>query len=282
MCRFHPASGQANTREYMSLIRKLVLCVGVIASTFSVADARADSPYDLDRSEEWVWMGLGLSLCAGGFFAAHNVDPLTPAQIEALNRDDINALDRGTMKPYRVDHTGDILAVSSLAVPLAFLANDDMRDDAETLSAMWVEATIWSEGLAQVTKSIVKRARPYVYDPNAPAEKKAQTEARLSFYSAHTTGTAMNCFFMAKVFSDYSSNRNAEIAMWTGAVLYPALTGFFRVDSGHHFTTDAIVGMVTGAAVGLIVPALHHRDTSPSVAPASNNGGFGFSASFSF
>jgi membrane-associated phospholipid phosphatase len=87
---------------------------------------------------------------------------------------------------------------------------------------------------------------------------------------------------MAKVFSDYSSNKNAEVAMWTGAILYPTLVGFFRVDSGHHFTTDTLVGLVVGGAVGYLVPALHHRDTSPSVAPASNNGGFGFSASFSF
>jgi membrane-associated phospholipid phosphatase len=93
----------------------------------------------------------------------------------------------------------------------------------------------------------------------------------------------MNCVFMAKVFSDYSTNRNAEVAMWTGAVLFPALTGFFRVDSGHHFTTDAIVGMVMGAAAGYIVPALHrHDDTAVPGAPASNSGSIGFSATFSF
>jgi len=30
------------------------------------------------------------------------------------------------------------------------------------------------------------------------------------------------------------------------------------------------------------VPAMHHRDTGASVAPTSNNGGFGLSATFSF
>ena len=265
-------------------IRKFGLAIGVVASALVVwpGDAGADSPYDLNRSEEWVWMGTGLTLCVGGLFAAHAVDPLTPAQIEAVNRNDINSFDRGTMNPYREDHTGDVLALSSFLVPIAFLANDDMREDAQTLGAMWVEATVWSEGLAQVAKSIAQRTRPYVYDPDAPAYKKTQTEARLSFYSAHATGTAMNCFFMAKVFSDYSSNKNAEIALWSGAVLYPALVGFFRVDSGHHFTTDAIVGLVVGGAIGYLVPAMHHRDTGASVAPASNNRGFGLSATFSF
>jgi membrane-associated phospholipid phosphatase len=147
---------------------------------------------------------------------------------------------------------------------------------------MWVEAAVWAEGIAQVTKSIAKRTRPYVYDPDAPAELKTQTEARLSFYSAHATSSALSCFFTAKVFSDYSSNRNAEIAVWSGAVLYPVLTGFFRVDSGHHFATDAIVGVLTGAAIGYLVPALHHRDDADSGSPQSGSGTLNFTATFSF
>jgi membrane-associated phospholipid phosphatase len=279
-----PAFSQVHTREQMLLTRKLVLAVGVLASTLTVslADAGADSPYDLNHSEEWIWVGAGLSLCVGGLIGAHSLPSLTPAEIAAVDRNAINSFDRGTMNPYREDHAGDAMAVSSFLIPLAFLGNDDMREDAETLGAMWAEATLWSEGLAQVTKALAQRNRPYVYDPDAPMEKKTQTEARLSFFSAHATGTAMNCFFMAKVFSDYSDNKNAEVALWTGAVLYPALVGFFRVDSGHHFTTDAIVGLVVGGTIGYLVPALHHRDSGASVAPASNNGGIGFSATFSF
>src|SRR5262249_33952971 len=155
-------------------------------------------------------------------------------------------------------------------------------DDAGTLGVMWLEATAWTEGLAQVAKSIAKRARPYAYDPNAPAELKTQTEARMSFYSAHATSAAMNCVLMAKVFSDYSDNRSAEVAMWTGAVLYPALTGFFRVDSGHHFATDAITGVIMGAAVGYLVPVLHKRDNPVSVEPSGAGGSASFSLTFSF
>jgi membrane-associated phospholipid phosphatase len=265
--------------------RKAILVPIALAAAFSCAApvARAESPYELNHSQEWVWVGTGLSLCVGGLWASHRVDPLTPQEIQALDTGNINSFDRNTMQPYRDDHAGDALALTSFLVPIAFLSNDDMRADAATLGTMWAEAALWSEGLAQVTKSIAKRARPYAYDPNAPAELKTQTEARLSFYSAHATGAAMNCFFMAKVFSDYSSNHAAEAAMWTGAILYPALTGFFRVDSGHHFSTDAIVGVITGAAVGYLVPALHHRsDSGVNVEPQSNSGGVGFTATFSF
>lgn len=271
-------------RDCMPLTGKLTALVSVVAIALSgIAGAsRAESPYETDRSQEWLWVGTGLALCGGGFFAAHKIDPLTPEQIAALSTDDINSFDRNTMKPYRADHAGDVLAISSFLFPFTLLARDDMRNDAGTLGVMWLEATAWTEGIAQVTKSIAKRARPYVYDPDAPDRLKTQKEARLSFYSAHATSAAMNGFFMAKVFSDYSDNKNAEIAMWTGAVIYPTVVGFFRVDSGHHFTTDAIVGVVTGAAVGYLVPALHHRDHSVSVEPQSGGGGLGFSATFSF
>jgi len=271
------------SHDGVRLRRQLAVFVGVLALGLSgtVSAPRAESPYETDRSQEWVWFGTGLTLSLGGWFAAHKIDPLTPEQIQALSTDDINSFDRRTMHAYRADHAGDLLAISSFVFPFAFLARDDMRDDAGTLGVMWLEATAWTEGLAQVTKTIAKRTRPYVYDPDASDRLKTQKEARLSFYSAHAASAAMNCFFMAKVFSDYSDNRNAEVAMWTGAVLYPALTGFFRVDSGHHFTTDAITGLVAGAAVGYLVPALHHRDDTVSVEPQSG-GGAGLSLTFSF
>jgi len=254
-----------------------------LTTVLAALPARAESPYTLDNPREYAWIGTGLSLLVGGYIATGHVDPLTSDEIAALDRNNINALDRRTMQSYREDHAGDGLAVASFVLPLTFLARDDMREDAETLAVMWAEAAAWTEGLVMVTKTIATRARPYAYDVGAPDELKTQRDARLSFYSGHVTSAAMNGFFMAKVFSDYSSNRNAEVAMWTGAVLYPALTGYFRVDSGHHFTTDAITGLVVGAAVGYLVPALHRRDDNDlSVGPALDRGGVTFTATFAF
>lgn len=260
----------------------VVLVVFALVFSCSTPGARAESPYELKNSQEWLWFGSGLSLCVGGWLGTQNVEALTPAQIQALDKNDINAFDRNTMSSFRDDHAGDTLAITSFFLPLAFLTRDDMRDDAGTLATMWVEAAAWTGGLTLMTKTFAQRTRPYVYDPNTPDDLKTAADARLSFYSGHATNAAMNCFFMAKVFSDYSSNRKAEIAMWSGAVIYPALTGFLRVDSGHHFTTDAITGVLVGAAVGYLVPALHHRNDGVSLEPKSGGGGMGFTATFSF
>jgi membrane-associated phospholipid phosphatase len=259
-----------------SLVQLLVLTPRVAA---------ADGPYELKRSQEQVWLGAGLAVWLGGFIATRQVEPLSSAQITALSLDDINTFDRDRMRPYREDHAGDAMAAGSYLFPLAFFANDDTRRDFDTLGTMWVEATMWNLGLAGIAKAVFQRTRPYVYDPDAPADLKSSRSARLSFYSAHSASAALNSFFLARVFSDYTDNRNSEIALWSGAVIYPALAAFFRTDTGHHFVTDAITGCVVGATIGYLVPVLHRRDDSDlSVSPTTNNGapGFGFSLSFNF
>lgn len=44
---------------------------------------------------------------------------------------------------------------------------------------------------------------------------------------------------------------------WT----YADVTGVARVEAGKHFWTDVLAGAAVGAAVGLLVPVLHHNRT---------------------
>ena len=244
--------------------------------------ARADSPYGLERSEEYVWVGTAAAMWAAASIMITQIDPISPAEVAALDPANINKFDRDWMEPYREDHVGDVMVMTSFMLPLTFLTRSDMRDDAGTLGAMWLEATALSQGLVFMTKSIVPRPRPYVYDPETPAVLKTRKNARFSFFSGHTTAAATNTFFMATVFSDYSEDRTAEIAVWSGAVVYSALTGLFRIHSGHHFATDAITGFVIGATVGYLVPAMHREDKDGSNTPPSANSTFGISATFAF
>ena len=39
----------------------------------------------------------------------------------------------------------------------------------------------------------------------------------------------------------------------------PAVTAWARVGAGKHFASDVIVGYLTGAAIGYLVPELHKR-----------------------
>ncbi len=79
----------------------------------------------------------------------------------------------------------------------------------------------------------------------------------VSFYSGHTSTTAAISFYVARVFSDYLADNTAKIFIWAGAAIYPALVGYLRRDSGHHFRTDVMTGYAIGAAIGYFIPELH-------------------------
>jgi membrane-associated phospholipid phosphatase len=72
--------------------------------------------------------------------------------------------------------------------------------------------------------------------------------------------------FVAKVFSDYLSNDDTKFVIWCSAVLYPALIGFLRMDSGSHYPTDIFIGYVTGALIGYLIPVLHKSKLKDHIA----------------
>jgi membrane-associated phospholipid phosphatase len=225
----------------------------------------AQSPYELEPKREWILLGSGAALSVAALIIVENVDPLTLQEINQLDPGDINSWDRGAIEPYRNTHAGDALLYASYLLPLTFLAYPDTKHEWKTLGVMWAEVTVINLGLNGVIKGLVLRTRPYAYDPDTPLEKKTAVDARLSFYSGHTSSAAANCFFVAKVFNDYLTDRKAKALIWTGAALYPALTGYLRRDSGHHFRTDVLTGYCVGALVGYFVPRLHRNRAANEV-----------------
>jgi membrane-associated phospholipid phosphatase len=212
------------------------------------------------------------------------IDPLTPDEIADLDINDVNSFDRGAVNPYRETQAGDALLYTSYLLPLTFLANDQAREDWKTLGVLWVETMALNLGINGFVKSAVHRTRPYAYEPDTPMDEKTSAKARVSFYSGHTSTTAANCFFVARVFHEYLTSRNAKILVWTGAAIYPALTGYLRRDSGHHWRTDVLTGYAVGGLIGFLVPQLHLslRDGDISVLPVSNSRGTGLALQVAF
>lgn len=243
----------------------------------------AQSPFRLAKTREVTLLGSGVALGVTSLVLLGNVDPLTIDEINALNPDDVNSFDRGAIEPYESSQSGNVLTGISYLLPLATFMRDDTKRDWQTIGVMWLEATALNLGINGVVKSTVLRTRPYVYDADTPLDKKTAESARLSFYSGHTTSTACNCFFMARVFSAYVESPKAKIAMWAGAATLPAVTGILRVDSGHHFRTDVIAGYLIGAGIGYFVPQLHAiADDRVSLHPVSVGGDPGVGVQIAF
>ncbi len=226
------------------------------------------SPDYLDLTRELVIFGAGTALWATGAIAIGGLDPLTAEEIFALDPEDVNKFDRASIGMRRTTQAGDALVHASILLPLTFLTFGDTRRDFGILAVMSVEVIVMNQGLNWMAKGLSRRTRPFVYEPESPFEDKTKTNARLSFYSGHTSTAASMTFFTAKVFSDYLSNKTAKALIWTAAAVYPALVGYLRRDSANHFRTDVITGYIVGALIGYGIPLLHKtKNKDLSVSP---------------
>lgn len=220
-----------------------------------------ESPYKFNWKHEVAIASATIAYAGGGIALDYTRKGLTPAQIGSLDDSNINAFDRLALGN-RSDQgalASDILLGTSFVLPAAVLAVKRCRADALIIGLMWIEVAGLTLGTTEYVKSLVLRTRPYVYNTNLSVDEKLGRDARMSFFSGHTSATAAFSFFGAKVFADYSDNNTHKALVWTGAAILPAVVGYLRVRAGRHFPTDVITGYLVGGAIGYLVPFLHKR-----------------------
>jgi membrane-associated phospholipid phosphatase len=249
-----------------------LLLLTIISFDSSFSQNKNPSPFKIDYGTEALLLGSGAAAGVTSLAILLNLDPLTKEQIEELNADDINSFDRAFIGPYSSDYLGDVLQYTTYLLPLTFLVDNDTKSDFGDLALMYGEVLLLNTSINGIVKGLSKRTRPYVYDIKSPSDEKTNIDARLSFYSGHTSNTASISFFTAKVFSEYLTNNTAKVLIWSAAVLIPAVTGFSRVNTNWHFPTDVIVGYIVGAAIGYLVPLIHKRENhnSKQIDPTEN------------
>ncbi len=185
--------------------------------------------------------------------------PLTEDELGELDPLLLNRFDRiSTWQDSDFARLGsDIGLRASILSPLLLLADEPSRQEYGTVSIMWLETLLLTNGITRLVKSTVRRERPYAYNPFTGQELRVDPETRLSFFSGHTSNAAALSFFTAQTFVNNNPGMRRKELLWASAATLPALTGFLRVKAGKHFPTDVVVGYVVGAAIGLIVPNLH-------------------------
>jgi len=152
-------------------------------------------------------------------------------------------------------------------LPAIFISNHHTRKDLVPLVAMSLEVILTNYALTEITKRLASRTRPLAYNPNFPIEEKLTKNARLSFFSGHTSHTSALSFMMAKVMTDYHphTSKGFKIGIWSFAAAIPAVTGYLRVRAGKHFPTDTITGFVAGGLVGILIPHFHKKRVNKKV-----------------
>lgn len=232
-----------------------LLIVFLIVAIFS----QAQSPYKMSYQVDAPIIGVGVGTLVTGFILEKKGKSLTINELQSFNRMNIGAFDRSATYNWnkKAAHGSDALMYMSGTLPLLFLAGERSRKDFGKVAAISAEVFLLNTGITYLTKTLVKRTRPYVYNPNVPNSKKLKADARHSFFSGHTSTVASMSFSFAMMHSHYYPNSRIKPLVWFAACVLPMIQGILRVRAGKHFWTDILVGYGAGASIGVGVPLLH-------------------------
>lgn len=100
--------------------------------------------------------------------------------------------------------------------------------------------------------------RPVTYYTQLPVTDRNPGNNRNSMYSGHEATAIASTYFLVKVYSDYHPEiGNTKYLLYALATLPPLAEGYLRVRGLEHFPSDVLVGLVIGAACGVLVPEVH-------------------------
>lgn len=232
-----------------------ILITFLIISSF----VRAQSPFKFRPAVDAPVVTIGFGTLLTGFILDRKEPKPTLESFQNLDRMSIGKFDRGATYNWNTTaaHWSDAIMYGAMASPLLFLAGERSRKDFLTTSAISAEVFLLNTGVTYLTKALVKRKRPYVYNPNAPLEEKLEKDSRHSFFSGHTSTVASMSFSFAMMHSFYYPNSKIKPLVWFAAAVLPMVTAILRVRAGKHYWTDVLVGYGAGLSIGVGVPLLH-------------------------
>lgn len=235
----------------------IVFAINAIAQDTTTFKSPYRLAWQVDIPIATLALGTGISY----LILDANTKPLTESYIYSLNRNDIWGVDRDATynwsKP--ISLTSDVLLGVSIALPFVLLADKKIRKDVLKIAIIYAETFALCQGLTNLTKNLVKRPRPFLYNEMVDISEKHEKDAQYSFFSGHVSTTAAMCFMTAKIFHDYNKGSKAVPWVWAAAATVPVVEGILRQQAGKHFWTDIVTGYLIGAAVGILVPELHRK-----------------------
>lgn len=238
---------------------RFVFWVLLLCSLVTSGRGQHTSPYAFRASTEIAIPIVGLGTAGLSYYFHQNKPVLTEAQISNLTASDINAFDRKAIYQWRPKsaHLSDALMFTAIASPLLLMTSQRIRNDWQRPTVLGAEVFFLNLGLTGLTKELVRRPRPYVYNPDLPISMKMSRDATTSMYSGHTSTAASMSMFTAITLQHYYKGSKWIPLIWTSAAILPLGTGILRYRAGKHFWSDIIVGYIAGSLTGLLVPILH-------------------------
>jgi membrane-associated phospholipid phosphatase len=233
-------------------------------------------------------IGVGLVTNYFGIQFLKSKPGIDPALLTTYGPEDVNAFDRGATrqhtadKAYRDMKISDWLLNGSFVLPLALLADKNIKSDALKVGVILLESSAIMANAYSWGVGHVNRIRPYVFNPQEDPLRRIRRGSFNSFYGGHAAASAMATFFAVKVYHDYNPGSKLTPWLYGVALIPPAAVAYFRYTSGMHFPSDLIVGIAAGAFIGTIVPHLHKaKNNGLSIYPVIGPGnGIGMTYQF--
>ena len=249
----------------MCIIIKLtqrILLLIVIVSASIEGQGKNNSPYSLSRGLDMTIAGISGGLLLGSMLI--NYTPMNLNDIVSLKSGDVPDYDSKAIDNWSVSSIkmSDVLLFSSIAVPGLLMSDKEIRSDYRNFSLVWAQSLFLTLGFTNFTKVLVGRPRPYLYADNASDDYKLKKDNKKSFFSGHTSISAVSWFLMASMYEDYRPESNILPYLWTSAFLVPAYTAYCRYDAGKHFPSDVIAGYLVGSTIGILVPKWYTKNNS--------------------
>lgn len=256
--------------KYFSLLLAVLFPLLLIAQKKAEKwdyDPETESVYKVNR---WASASIGIGGLAIGSVGVDRLrtkDAVSQEELDALTEDDVWAIDRWGLRQdvaIREDAEGasDVVFNAAAVLPLTLFVSKKFRKDWLDITLVYLEAHAINMNVyawSPVGPTFIDRLRPVAYYPDIDPGFRGLGNSRNSFFSGHVSTTATGTFFFTKVLSDYNPQWSGgqRALAFTLAALPPAYVSVKRVQSLKHFPTDTVVGLIVGAASGVLAPQLH-------------------------
>ena len=203
-------------------------------------------------------IGNGIIL-TGSLLAQKRVAPLDDKIILALNKQNVNRFDRIACSQWspRIAKISDGVALGTGLIYSYFLFKPETNKESMNIAGVAFQSLLLSQSLSNALK-LGLRNRPYLYNQAVGMEEKRKVDARMSFFSAHTSTVSSLCYSFALAHNTYFHDKKYT-GIWIGAITIPAIEGFLRVKAGKHYPTDVITGYLVGLGSSIIMHYLHRQ-----------------------
>jgi len=230
-----------------------------------------DSPFTVELAVDLPIIALTGSVYLASEIVKHQ---LPWDGCHACDPSRVGPLDRRVLDNYApaAAPASDVLLYSSLALPIVADLGDVLGHRGPIRGwgrdvVVLVETATVNAALNTAVKFAVGRPRPFSYGLDGSGRDPTDGDARLSFYSGHTSTTFAMATAYGYLFTARHPRSKWVAPVWILGYALAGTTGVLRVAAGKHFWTDVIVGAIAGTAMGLAIPAAHRLGEAPRRRP---------------